>query len=90
MSFFTFISYTSLIVSLIIGGVVGYLSGIFIKERSLGLLGNIIVGMTGGVLGIIIFGFIGVPDPYFVGTAGVSIVSAAALWQVVSFFNKRV
>ena len=88
MSFFAFISYISLIVSLIVGGVVGYLSGIFIKGRSLGLLGNIVVGMTGGVFGNIIFGFIGVPDPYFIGTSGISIVGAAALWQVVSFFNK--
>ena len=86
--FITYVSYTFLIVSLIVGGAVGYLSGVFIKRRSLGLLGNIIVGMTGGLLGNIIFGFVGVPDPYFIGTSGISIVGAAALWQVVSFFNK--
>ncbi|GAB4345366.1 MAG: hypothetical protein OHK0038_25590 [Flammeovirgaceae bacterium] len=36
---------------LIIGGVAGWLAGIILKGRGLGLIGNVIVGVLGALLG---------------------------------------
>jgi uncharacterized membrane protein YeaQ/YmgE (transglycosylase-associated protein family) len=40
----------SLIVFLIIGGVAGWLAGLLVKGFGFGILGNIIVGITGAII----------------------------------------
>ena len=39
----------ALIVSLIIGGVAGWLAGLIMKGEGFGLIGNIVVGMVGAL-----------------------------------------
>ena len=40
----------SFIVFLIVGGIAGWLAGIIVRGRGLGLIGNIIVGIVGAVI----------------------------------------
>lgn len=41
----------SLVYFLIVGAVAGWLAGLFMKGSGFGLLGNIIIGIIGGILG---------------------------------------
>ncbi len=45
----------SIVAFLVIGGVAGWLAGLLLKGRGLGVVGNIIVGVIGAVLGGSIF-----------------------------------
>jgi uncharacterized membrane protein YeaQ/YmgE (transglycosylase-associated protein family) len=46
---------TNLIVTLIIGGVIGWLASILMKANaSMGILANVIVGIVGSFLGVIV------------------------------------
>ncbi|MDF7798641.1 GlsB/YeaQ/YmgE family stress response membrane protein [Pontiellaceae bacterium B1224] len=47
-----------LILFLIIGGVAGWLAGLIMKGRGLGLVGNIVVGVVGAFLGGWLFGLL--------------------------------
>ena len=49
-----------IILSLVIGGVAGWLAGIIMKGGGFGIVGNIIVGIVGGVLGGYLFDVIGI------------------------------
>lgn len=44
------VSLESLLVFLIIGGIAGFLAGLIVKGRGLGLIGNIVVGILGAFL----------------------------------------
>lgn len=44
-----------LIVLLLIGGIAGWLAGLILKGRGLGLIGNIMVGVIGAFLGTWLF-----------------------------------
>ncbi len=62
----------NLIVTLIIGGVVGWLASIFMKANSqMGIVANVVVGIVGSVLG-----------QWLVRTAGVSVNGQFAWWVV--------
>jgi uncharacterized membrane protein YeaQ/YmgE (transglycosylase-associated protein family) len=53
---------SSLIVTLIIGGVVGWLASIVMKANGqMGILANVIVGIVGSYLGIAMANALGVP-----------------------------
>jgi len=45
-----FVSLESLLVFLIIGGIAGFLAGLIVKGRGLGLVGNIVVGILGAFI----------------------------------------
>ncbi|WP_035778947.1 GlsB/YeaQ/YmgE family stress response membrane protein [Butyrivibrio sp. MC2013] len=69
----------SLIVSLILGAVAGWIAS-NIMNTSGGLLRNIILGIAGGAVGSILFGLIGLTSTgSFVGNMIVSVVGACAL-----------
>jgi len=50
---------TSLLFSLCIGAVAGWLAGTFMRGRGFGVLKNILVGIVGAVVGRILFGLAG-------------------------------
>ncbi len=69
-----------LIVTLIIGGIVGWLASILMKTNAqMGLLANIIVGIVGSALGSWLFGVLGLGVSGSIGGWIMSIVGAAAL-----------
>jgi uncharacterized membrane protein YeaQ/YmgE (transglycosylase-associated protein family) len=81
MDFFVTVDF---IICLIVGAVVGLLAGQVIKGKGLGLIGNIVVGIVGGVAGgwafdVLDFMDIGdVLDPIIAGVVGAVILLAIA------------
>jgi uncharacterized membrane protein YeaQ/YmgE (transglycosylase-associated protein family) len=53
-------SSNSLLYTLIVGGIAGWLAGLVMKGGGFGIIGNIIVGILGGVFGGWLFGQLGV------------------------------
>ena len=54
----------NLLISLIIGGIVGWLASIVMKTNAqMGLLWNILIGVVGSLLGYWLAGLIGIADP---------------------------
>ncbi len=48
----------NILVTALIGGVAGWLAGLLVQGRGFGTIGNIIIGLIGGVLGGIIVRFV--------------------------------
>jgi uncharacterized membrane protein YeaQ/YmgE (transglycosylase-associated protein family) len=69
-----------LIVTLIIGGIVGWLASVVMKTNAqMGIIANVVVGIVGAFLGSWIFGVLGIATA---GTAGqwvMSVIGAIVL-----------
>jgi uncharacterized membrane protein YeaQ/YmgE (transglycosylase-associated protein family) len=69
-----------LIVTLVIGGVVGWLASIVMKTNAqMGLIANVVVGIVGSVLGGWLFGVLGLASMGALGGWITSIVGAIVL-----------
>ena len=69
-----------LIITLVIGGIVGWLASLIMKTNAqMGLLANVVVGIVGSVLGGWIFGVLGLGAGGTIGSWIVSIAGAAIL-----------
>lgn len=51
--------YAGLLIFIATGAAAGWLAGILMQERSFGLLGNIIIGITGAIAGGLLFALLG-------------------------------
>jgi uncharacterized membrane protein YeaQ/YmgE (transglycosylase-associated protein family) len=70
----------NLIVTLIVGGIIGWLASMVMKTNSqMGMIANIIVGIVGSGLGSWIFTLLGLGTTGAVGQIIMGIVGAAAL-----------
>ena len=77
----------TLIVSLIIGAVAGWLSGLIMKGEGFGLIGNIVVGMVGAlVAGLLLPGFW--PITGILGAIIHAAIGAIIVLLVVSVFKR--
>ncbi|NUO03680.1 MAG: GlsB/YeaQ/YmgE family stress response membrane protein [Saprospiraceae bacterium] len=45
---------------IIVGGIAGWLSGIIMKGKGFGILGNIVIGVVGAIVGSWLFSFLGI------------------------------
>ena len=83
---------TNLIVTLIIGGVVGWLASILMKTNAqMGILANVIVGVFGSFLGVFVANAMGVRAHTTPGAWIVAILGAALLiWilRALGVFNR--
>jgi len=83
-----------LIVTLIIGGVIGWLASIIMKTNAqMGILANILVGVVGSVLGMWLAGVLGIAVGGSLGSFLVSLVGAMvliAIARAVGLFRPRV
>jgi uncharacterized membrane protein YeaQ/YmgE (transglycosylase-associated protein family) len=77
-----------LIVSLIVGGIAGWLAGVIMKGRGFGIPGNIIVGIVGGIIGGQMLGVLGLGDGGAAGFIG-SVLGAIVLIYVVQLVAAR-
>jgi uncharacterized membrane protein YeaQ/YmgE (transglycosylase-associated protein family) len=69
-----------LIVSLIIGGIVGWIASIVMKTNAqMGLVANVLVGVVGSALGFWVFGLLGLAPSGSILRFGVAIIGAAVL-----------
>jgi uncharacterized membrane protein YeaQ/YmgE (transglycosylase-associated protein family) len=68
------------IVTLIIGGVIGWLASMLMKTNSqMGVLGNVIVGIIGSSLGFWLAGVLGIGAGSAVGAYIIAVLGAALL-----------
>ncbi len=83
-----------LIVTLIIGGVIGWLASIIMKTNAqMGILANILVGVVGSVLGMWLAGVLGIAVNGSLGAWLVSLLGAMvliAIARAVGLFRPRV
>ena len=77
-----------LIVTLVIGGVVGWLASMVMKTNAqMGIIANIIVGIVGSFLGFWIAGLLGIGASGAIARWLVSIGGAAVLIAVLKLLN---
>jgi uncharacterized membrane protein YeaQ/YmgE (transglycosylase-associated protein family) len=68
------------IITLVIGGVVGWLASIFMKtDAQMGLLANVIVGVVGSFIGFFAAGLLGIAPENAILKFVVALIGAAAL-----------
>jgi uncharacterized membrane protein YeaQ/YmgE (transglycosylase-associated protein family) len=79
----------SLIYSLIISGLVGFLTGLIRKGSGYGFFANILVGIVGGFIGNLVAGALGIDEVNLVGKILVSIVGAFIFLGVLNLFGNK-
>jgi uncharacterized membrane protein YeaQ/YmgE (transglycosylase-associated protein family) len=83
---------TNLIVTLIIGGVIGWLASILMKTNAqMGILANVIVGIIGSFLGVAVANALGVrahttPASWIVAILGAALL--IAILRALGVFNR--
>lgn len=78
---------SDLIYILIVGGVAGWLAGIFMKSKGFGIILNIIVGIVGGWLGSWLFATLGLD--FSLGNKVLTDIVVALIGAVVLLFILR-
>jgi uncharacterized membrane protein YeaQ/YmgE (transglycosylase-associated protein family) len=73
---------------IVIGLIAGWLAGRILKDRSMGLVGNLLIGVTGAVLGAYIFEFFGISSGGFIGTLISAVIGAVILLYVIQALRK--
>jgi len=78
----------NLIISLIIGGIVGWLASIVMKTNAqMGMIANVIVGIVGSALGFWVAGLLGLGATGAVAQWLVAIAGAAILIAILKVLN---
>jgi uncharacterized membrane protein YeaQ/YmgE (transglycosylase-associated protein family) len=73
----------SVIWTLVIGGLAGWIAGKIMKGSGYGILIDILIGIVGGWLGGFLFGLIGIGAHNIIGELAVAIVGAVVLiWLI--------
>jgi uncharacterized membrane protein YeaQ/YmgE (transglycosylase-associated protein family) len=80
---------TSFIYILLIGLAAGWLAGKIMAGHSLGLVGNLIVGVVGAILGGFLFGLLGFVAVGLIGSLVSATVGAVVLLFLLQKFGKR-
>ncbi|BCE01533.1 GlsB/YeaQ/YmgE family stress response membrane protein [Marinicellulosiphila megalodicopiae] len=78
----------SIIASLFIGGIAGWLSGNIMKGKGFGLIGNIVVGIVGAIIGGFTFGLAGFYADSIIGSIITSTVGACLLLYLIRILTK--
>jgi len=73
---------------IIIGGVAGWLAGLFLKGRGFGILGNIVVGIIGAIVGGLLFGLLGIQATNIIGSLVTAFVGAVVFLAIVAAIRK--
>lgn len=74
---------------ILIGALAGWTSGKLIKGESFGLLGNIIVGIVGGVLGGWIFNQMGISEPNLIYDLAAAVVGSVVFLLVIGLIKRK-
>lgn len=78
----------SLIITIIISGICGWLAGIIMKQANSTLM-NIIIGIVGGAIGGVVFGLIGIGPTNIIGKIFCGVVGSCILLAVVNVLKKK-
>lgn len=77
----------SFVYTLLIGAAAGWLSGLIMKGKGFGLLGNIIVGVIGAFVGGFIFGLVGISATSLLGQLIFAVVGALLFVYLLRFIK---
>ena len=77
----------NLLAWLIVGLIAGFLASVFIRGRSSGCIGNIIVGLIGSVIGGMLAGALDLGQFHFLGTIFIAFIGASILLAVLQFIT---
>ena len=78
----------NLLIFLLIGALAGWLAGLVMKGRGLGVLGNIVVGVIGAFLGGWLLPMLGVSFGGNVGTFITAFIGAVILLAIVGLIKR--
>jgi len=73
---------------IVIGLIAGWLAGRIMKERSLGLIGNLVVGVVGAIIGAFIFEFFGIAVGNLIGSLVSAVVGAIILLYAIQLLRR--
>lgn len=74
---------------LIIGGIAGWLGGQIIRGAGFGIIGNIVIGIIGGIIGGWLFGQLGISaGGGLIGSIITAAIGAVVLLWIASLFRK--
>lgn len=74
---------------LIVGLIAGFLANVFVRGRSLGCLGNILVGLIGSFIGALLASALDIGNLHFCGSVFVSFIGAAIFLAIVQLFTGK-
>ncbi len=87
--FNSFAALISIAIDIVIGIVVGFVATTMVGEDSSNMMMNCLIGFIGGIVGHLLFGFIGIYTNSIIGNLIFGIVGAcAALWVYRKFIRK--
>jgi len=73
----------------IISGIVaGWLTGLVLKGRGYGLLGNLVIGLLGGVIGRWLFSLFGLTATGWLGEIVVALIGGVVLVAIARFLRR--
>lgn len=78
----------SIIFSLILGGIAGWLAGIIRRGEGYGFLGNIIIGLVGGLVGSLILGWLGIEGVGIISQVVIATFGAILLLWLLNLFSR--
>jgi uncharacterized membrane protein YeaQ/YmgE (transglycosylase-associated protein family) len=78
----------SLLYTLVVGAVAGWISGLMTKGKGFGIVGNIIVGIIGALLGNFLFGLLGFAAMNLLSHLISAIVGALIFLYLLRFIKK--
>ncbi|MCR9154606.1 MAG: GlsB/YeaQ/YmgE family stress response membrane protein [Croceimicrobium sp.] len=79
-----------IVITLVLGGIAGWLAGMIFKGGGLGLIGNIVVGIIGGFVGYWLFGKLGISlGDGWLGTILTSAAGAIVILFIINLFFKK-
>ena len=81
-------SLRSLVITLLLGALAGWLSGVLIKGSGFGPLGNIIVGVIGAFLGQFLFGLLGLAATNLAGQLIFAVAGALIFVYLLGFIKR--
>lgn len=77
-----------IVLYLLMGALAGWIAGNIMKDRSFGLVGNVVVGVVGGILGGFLFGMLGIGTGGLIGSLITAVIGAVVLLWLVGLVKK--
>ena len=79
---------TSILITIAIGLVAGFLAGMIMKRGRFGLVGNLVVGFFGGLLGSFLAGLLGLGAYGIIGQIVIAVIGACILLWLLQVVKK--
>lgn len=75
------------LLSLLFGGIAGWIAGLIKRGQGYGFFGNILVGIIGGFVGTLLFSLFGLETTYFIGELISAVIGAIIFLSLINVFQ---